>query len=183
MSTKCKEHPGRDAVFEYNGVHYCQQCKDGYQAAVRAVSRHVEPKDCFVVYAGHDIWHAIPGTGCAHWVSHQKNIQVGNASTRCLRGFTFRVPTLASHLRAQGTEVKELKDVKVGDVWVADGEGHCGIVLRIQPDPDPKHPNAQKTIVIQHDSSGQGKVAENELYWLIHSGRHGPGQGSFFRKS
>ncbi len=181
MSTKCKEHPGRDAVFEYNGIHYCPQCKNGYEAAVRAVSTHVQPKDCFVVYAGHDIWHAIPGTGCAHWVSHQKNIQFGNPSIRCLKGFTFRVSSLASHLRASGSEIKDLKLVKVGDVWVAPGEGHVGIVMKLKPDLDPKHPSVEKTIIIQHDSSGQGKVAENDLFWLMHSGGHGPGPGNFYR--
>ena len=45
MAFKCKHHPGRAAVFEYDGVHYCEKCKTGFEAAVRKVeltNRHVE---------------------------------------------------------------------------------------------------------------------------------------------
>jgi hypothetical protein len=35
--------------------------------------------------------------------------------------------------------------------------------------------------VIQHDSSGQGKVAQNDLYWMLHGGHHGPRRGRFYR--
>ena len=82
MSTKCKEHPGRDAVFEYDGVHYCQKCKDGYQAAVRAVSRHSNRRTVSCLWPG-SIWTASPGTRCATRCLTRRILQVGNPSVRC----------------------------------------------------------------------------------------------------
>jgi hypothetical protein len=183
MSFRCKHHPGRIAVFDYNGIHYCQKCKDGYTAAVASVNVHVEPKDCFVTYEGGDRWYSFSRdgwTGCAHWVAHQKKIQVGY---RCLKGFCVRVTEMAAYLRGTGQEITILEDVKVQDVWVAQNEKHTGIVWRIDPEADPQKPNMKKRIVIRHDSSGQHKVVENELEWLITKGKHGPGQGRFYRKA
>ena len=39
----------------------------------------------------------------------------------------------------------------------------------------------QKRIIIRHDSSGQHRVAENPLAWVITNGGHGPGVGRFYR--
>jgi hypothetical protein len=185
MANKCKHHPGRTAVFEYDGVHYCEKCKTGYEAAVQKVkltNGHVEPKECFVVYAGSDIWNPIPGTGCAHWVSHEKNLKITGGSATCLKGFRFRVKDLATYCRSHGTQIKNLKDVKVGDIWISGNEGHTGLVIRVNLPPDPKKtPDYKSLICIRHDSSGQGKVAENLLQWLITAGGHGPAEGTFHR--
>src|SRR5262245_33054179 len=120
MSAKCTLHPGRNAVFEYDGKQYCEKCQKGYEAAVAAVTTknsHVEPKDCFVQYAGGDKWEPIEGTGCAHWVSHQKGFGGATGNT-CLKGFRYRVKDLVFYLSTRSTLVTELKDVKAGDIWV-----------------------------------------------------------------
>ena len=177
---KCNLHPARDAVFDYNGKHYCQKCKDGYTAAVAGVDVHVDPRDCFVTFDGGDNWHSFSQdhwTGCAHWVAHQKRIQTGY---RCMKGYTVRVPELAAYVRMSGTEVKDLSQVQPGDIWVAGNERHCGIVYRVNPETNPAKTDVKKRIVIQHDSSGQHRVAVNDLEWMIRL--HGPGPGRFYRK-
>src|SRR5882724_7997564 len=111
MSAKCTLHPGRPAVFDYDGKHYCEKCQQGYEAAVAAVKSknpHVEPKDCFVQYAGHDQWEPIEGTGCAHWVSHQKGYGSGGSNT-CLKGCRYRVKDLVAYLGTRASSVGELK--------------------------------------------------------------------------
>ncbi|HEY3964701.1 MAG TPA: hypothetical protein VGM05_09145 [Planctomycetaceae bacterium] len=181
---KCKYHPGRPAVFDYDGSHYCEKCQAGYEAAVQAVKQknpHVEPKDCFVDYGGGDIWNPLPGTGCTHWAAHQKNLKATGNAYRCLKGFWVRVPDLANYCRTAGTEIKGLKDVKVGDMWFDSKLGHNGIVYQVLPAADPTKADYTLLIGIRHDSSGQGRVAENNLQWLITAGKHGPGLGTFFR--
>ena len=181
---KCKYHPGRPAVFDYDGNHYCQQCQTGYEAAVLAVKQknpHVEPKDCFVDYAGGDSWKPLPGTGCAHWAAHQRNIKATGAAYRCLKGYLLRVSDLQTHCRRAGSEIKSLQDVKAGDIWFNVSLGHNGIVYQVLPTSNPQTADYQQLIGIRHDSSAQGRVAENTLKWLITIGPHGPGVGTFFR--
>ena len=112
MPFHCKEHPGKTAVFDYNRNHYCQQCQDGYSAALAKVDVHVNPKDCFLSTTGTTI--GIPlakttGPGAAHWVSHQKNIQTGYG---CLKGFTVPGRSLGAIPRARGTEIAKLEEVQ-----------------------------------------------------------------------
>ena len=182
MADKCNLHPGRNAVWTYDGVNYCQQCKDHMATAVAAVDRHVEPKDCFITYDGGDVWRPLSGTGCAHWVSHQNDTHQGQPGDCCLRGFTYRVRVLAGYLRSSADEITDLANVAVDDIWVDTHERHCGIVCRLQPDPDPTHADVAKTIVIRHDSSGQHRVAENTLLELTTHLGHGPGRGRFYRE-
>src|SRR5437879_3216945 len=145
---KCVLHPGRDSVSATFGKNYCQTCRDGIAAARGRVSRHVEPKDCFIWYVSNDNWQPITGTGCAHWVSHQLNIHVGGAGSCCLSGFTYRVPILV-HSR---TPVPNISQVRVNDIWASPSLDHIGIVIRITP--PPPQGGTRPTVTIRHDSSG-----------------------------
>jgi hypothetical protein len=132
------------------------------------VDRHVEPKDCFIWYVSHDNWQPITGTGCAHWVAHQRGIKVGGAGACCLAGFTYRVPVLtSSRLR-----VGEISQVKVNDIWASPTQDHTGLVCAVLPS---LQPGGQPRITIRHDSSRQGRVAENDFATYFH------GRGSFYR--
>lgn len=146
----CIHHPGRATVATVYGKEYCQQCKDGIGAAVVKVDKHVEPKDCFVVYRGNDIWEPITGTGCAHWVSHQIGANHGGTSEKCLADRTIRVATLIA-----GRPKIARADVKVDDIYVTPAEDHCGLVKAVTP--------GGATITIRHDSSAQGGVRDNDF--------------------
>jgi hypothetical protein len=164
---KCALHPGREAVATVFKVSYCEKCKAGIEAAVKKVDKHVEPKACFVWYAANDDWQPITGTGCAHWVAHEKGTRKGGAGEQCLAGFTFRVKTLLS-----GMSAVPLDKVKVGDHYASPSKDHTGLVIKVVP--DPKNPGVPK-ITIRHDSSGQGKVADNEFATYF------KGKGGFLR--
>lgn len=165
---KCSLHPGRESAGAIYGAEYCQKCTDGIQAARKSVDKHVEPKDCFVWYRSNDDWAPISGTGCAHWVSHQTNVRKGSTMDRCLAGYTYRVKVTIDGKVA----VTDINTVKVGDWWYNDAKSHIGIVSAVV--------KAAKTtdkpkITIKHDSSGQGKVAENDWATYFH------GKGTFCR--
>jgi hypothetical protein len=165
---KCNLHPGRDSVTKIFGKEYCQICKQNIEKARSQVDKHVEPKECMVWYVGHDKWEAIPGTGCAHWMAHQKDIHVGTEGAKCLAGFTYRVPVLMKTRK----KIASNADVKVDDWWASPSLDHCGIVIRVIPPlPSAKNP----TVTIRHDSSRQGKVAENSWETYFHSA------GAFYR--
>jgi hypothetical protein len=166
---KCVLHPGRDSVMVYDTKNYCQQCKTGQEAAVALVTRdnvHVEPKRCFITYGGGDNWAPIPGTGCAHWVSHQLDLSKGAPSNRCLEGHSFRVPDTV-----QGMTQVSIDDVRVRDVWANDALTHMGLVTKVDRDADA----GSVTIMITHDSSHQRGVFTNEFATYFH------GQGKFYR--
>jgi hypothetical protein len=165
---KCTLHPGRDSVIAIFGKNYCQQCRGGILAARGRVDRHVEPKDCFIWYVSNDNWQPITGTGCAHWVSHQLNVRAGGDGACCLAGFTYRVPALV-HSRAP---VGSISNVRVNDIWASPTLDHTGLVIRVFP---PVQVGGNPTITIRHDSSGQGRVAENDFATYFH------GHGSFYR--
>lgn len=160
--SRCIHHPGRASVTTINMKHYCNECQLGIVAARALVNAHVEPKTCFVWYVGGNRWQPIQGTGCAHWVAHQKGIRRGGANEQCLEGFTYRVPTLI-----QGMTAVALADVRVGDTWVAAAVNHTGLVQTVTPDSRPGQPTK---ITIRHDSSGQGGVRDNDFAGYFHSG-------------
>ena len=165
---KCNLHPGRDAVKAVGGKQYCQICINGQTAAASQVAQmnpHVQPKDCFVTFKGGDIWAAIPGTGCAHWVAHQLNISRGAVFNQCLLGRTIRVPDLIT-----GKIKIDVKGVKVNDIWTNTGLNHCGLVAKVEKD---KAGVVQ--IHITHDSSNRGGVFTNDFLTYFH------GQGNFYR--
>jgi hypothetical protein len=150
------------------GKNYCEKCRDGIDAARGSVDGHVDPKDCFIWYKANDDWEPIDGTGCAHWVSHQLDVKEGSAGDRCLTGFTYRVRTLV-RLR---TPVKDISDVKVNDIWASASLDHTGLVVDVTGADKPGDP---PSITIRHDSSRQGRVADNDFASYFHS------RGDFYR--
>jgi hypothetical protein len=166
--SKCALHPGRDSVSTIFGRNYCQACQNGITSARSRVDRHVQPKDCFIWYVSNDNWQPITGTGCAHWVAHQLNIQTGTAGDRCLGGFTYRVAVL---VRSR-TPVASVSQVKVNDIWASPPLDHTGLVVRVVP---PAKAGGSSTITIRHDSSHQHQVVENDFATFFH------GHGSFYR--
>lgn len=151
MLANCVHHPGRPSTGTVFGKSYCQKCNDGIAVAVSRVDKHVEPKACFVIYKGSDTWDPISGTGCAHWVAHQRGISRGE---KCLDGKTLRVPDLTNGL----TKIPRA-NVVINDIWANDAEDHCGLVIKVQP----KAGSPPNIITIRHDSSDQGGVKENDF--------------------
>ncbi len=164
---KCIYHPSRDSVVTIHNQPYCAACQDGIVAARRCVDRHVNPKECFVWYAGSNNWQPIAGTGCAHWVAHQRNIHRGNSGEQCLTGFTFRVRVLIRNLRTV-----PLANVQVNDIYVTPNVDHSGLVIQVDP---PVRNGDAPRITIKHCSSVQGGVAESEFATYFH------GRGTFYR--
>lgn len=113
---RCKLHPGRESVMEYNRVEYCARCQTGITLARTQVTRDIEPKDCFIQYHGDDEWMPIMGTGCAHWLAHELRTKKGAADERCLLGYTYRVKVLI-----QGLTPVELPYVQQGDILCQSG--------------------------------------------------------------
>jgi hypothetical protein len=165
---KCSLHPGRDSVTAFFGKYYCLACRNGIAAARGRVDRHVEPKDCFIWYVSNDNWQPITGTGCAHWVAHQLNVRAGGAGACCLAGFTYRVPVL---VRSR-TPIASSSQVRVNDIWTSPSLDHTGLVVRVVP---PAKADGAPEITIRHDSSRQGRVAENDFATYFH------GNGNFYR--
>lgn len=166
MAEKCKHHPGRDSVNVINGKKYCSKCDEGQKKAGKSVDKHVVPKDCFVWYIGGDKWVPVKGTGCAHWVAHEKNITKGSSIHQCLKGFTIKVSDIAKGK----TKVTSLDKVKVGDIYINPKKDHCGLVSKVT-----KVPGEDNVIEIEHDSSRQRKVAKNDFL------KYFGGKGDFFR--
>jgi len=167
---RCVHHPGRESVVTVNSQNYCANCQTGIVTARGRVDRHVEPRDCFVWYVGTNNWQPITGTGCAHWVAHQLGIRA-NGTEKCLEGYIYRVSTLV-----QRTRVIQLADLRVNDIYVTPSADHTGLVVRIAPAPQrPGQPTAPPQITIRHDSSGQGRVADNDFATYFR------GQGTFRR--
>jgi len=171
MPVRCFHHPGRQGVISRGGRSYCQRCRDDQQAAARRVDGHVKPRECFVRYASRDNWMSIYGTGCAHWVAHQKRLMHrGAGSERCLDGYIVRIPDLVSGAK----KITDLKNVKKDDIYVmrplSNRKNHCGLVIAAKPD-------AKKgvKITIQHDSSEQGGVVTDDFH------SHFKGKGFFYR--
>jgi len=165
---KCALHPGRPPAAAILGKDYCRQCQLGILEARGWVHKHVQPKDCFVWYEGNDSWLPIDGTGCAHWVAHQMNIRAGGKGEQCLAGLTFRVKTLVSgRPRCSSPSL-----VRVNYIWASPAMDHVGIVVKVA---DPPKPGDPPKITIRHDSSAQGRVADNDFATYF------KGRGIFFR--
>jgi hypothetical protein len=158
----CSYHPGRTATSSSFGKAFCGQCTAGIATAVAQVDVHVVPKGCFVAYKGGDTWEPLSGTGCAHWVAHQKGWS-GGGTIRCLDEKKVRVPELVESLMTIARA-----DVTVGDIWVQADKGHCGLVISVKA-------GSPNTITIRHDSSQQHGVVENDFDSFF------GGRGSFKR--
>lgn len=113
--------------------------------AVANVPTHVSPKYCFVWRDGTSAlpWRPIPGTGCAHWVAHQKGI---GSSPGCYDGYAIRVTQVTS-----GKTAYSLSNANVGDIWTNTDQSHCGIVISV----------GSNQVKVRHCSSGSGGVVEN----------------------
>ena len=140
--------------------------------AIKKVDKHVEPKDCFIWFIDNRRgFEPIPGTGCAHWVAHEKGWNSGRESSNgCKKNFLIRVKDIVSK---SGSQVA-LKDVKVGNIWVSADQNHCGIVTKVTR-PKDSAADPTPTIEIQSCSSKQGKVAKNDWATYYKSG------GKFYR--
>jgi hypothetical protein len=64
----------------------------------------------------------------------------------------------------------DISQVRVNDIWASPSLDHTGLVIRVTPASTGGRPN----ITIRHDSSGQGRVAENDFATYFH------GHGSFY---
>jgi hypothetical protein len=162
----CLIHSAVKAVYSLYGQSYCEKCKKDMEEARKKVDKHVVPKECFIEYKGSKAgWGAIDGTGCAHWLAHQKNVKKGSA--KCLAGFTLRVPDMVT-----GKSEVKLADVKVGDFYTKPGLAHIGVVISVTK---PKKDGDPPDIMIENDSSAQGGVAKNSFATYFKK------QGRFFR--
>ena len=119
------------------------------EEAVKHVPQHVEPKACFVWRDGsQDLpWRVIPGTGCAHWVAHQKGIRNG---VGCYDGHSIRVRNVV-----EGKKKYPISEARVGDIWANERLRHCGIVMAVS--------RAKDSVTVKHCSSGQGGVVTDVM--------------------
>jgi peptidoglycan hydrolase-like protein with peptidoglycan-binding domain len=124
------------------------------EAQARAmVPAHIEPKECFIEFKGsREGWGPISGTGCAHWVAHQRGGPTGTPNA-CQADFKYRVSDLLATL----TQVSaDLSGAQVGHVWSAPaGHSHVGIVRAVNRDP---RTNAVVSVDVRNDSSASGGV-------------------------
>jgi hypothetical protein len=164
---KCLFHPGREATVSIAGKGYCAQCEAGQGQARTPIDDGVKPKDCFIVYRGRDEWTPIIGTGCAHFVAHEKKMRGLGGFEQCLEGFLIRVVDLLPGL----TELKALSEVKPGDIYVSPKRDHCGIVRTVIPGPG----RGRIRIMIEHASSRLRRVSTDDFTVYFR------GKGSFFR--
>jgi hypothetical protein len=123
------------------------------KAEARAmVDGHVQPRDCFVEFEGTRAgWRAIPGTGCAHWVAHQRGAPTGTSRV-CDLGFKYRVTDLLASLTQRSAD---LQGARVGDVWSADGSSHVGIVRAVNREDGGTR---VVSVSVENDSSASGGV-------------------------
>lgn len=169
----CSIHSGVATAVILDGRAYCARCQRDMTAAAARLDAHVTPRVCFVWYentrAG---WQPIPGTGCAHYVAHQKNIRNGSQGQKCVAGYTFRVaPCLSGLTQVTGG----LGAVQVGDIWVSVARDHTGIVTGVVPPAAGAAVNTPPAISITHASSAQHALATNLFATYFHSA------GDFFR--
>lgn len=122
-------HRDRPGVFSEGERRYCERCRAGIEAALRAAPPGNASLRCSAFYAGGDSWRPIAAPGAAHWLGHELGIRVPPGRPACAAGRAARVPELLSGYREL---VRELPSA--GDVWVdLDGEG-CGLVKSARRD-------------------------------------------------
>ena len=123
-------------------------------SAVALVPAHVVPKVCLVWFENRRAgWSPIPGTGCAHWVSHQLGFQTG---LTCAAGYSVRVQDVI-----EGKQEIVLRDVVVGDLWKnPTAHSHVGIVRAVQV---AEHSEEVTSVTVEHDSSRAGRVTTSRF--------------------
>jgi len=179
--SQCKNHGKYKADTHTIAGIFCKECADQIKRAQSTVDRHVEPKECFIIYEDSKKgWLSFTekdrkkNTGCAHWVAHQLNLK--GYGTVCAEGYYIRVPDVVARARKIDRNTEE---VKVNDIWAS--KDHTGIVVKVEEikvvvkeDGKDVEKTKQK-ILIQHCSSGQGRVATDDFE------RHFKGRGDFYR--
>jgi hypothetical protein len=121
--------------------------------AEAVVPTHVSPRACFVWQDGPSDfpWRPIPGTGCAHWVAHEKGL---NDTPGCFSGNAIRVSQVIS-----GLTNHSLQNAAIGDIWTNSAESHTGIVQSLNT----SSAGITTSVNVEHDSSGQGGVVTSEF--------------------
>lgn len=117
--------------------------------AEAAVPTHVSPRACFVWHGGGPSgypWRVIPGTGCAHWVAHEKGI---NGTPGCYQGNAIRVSQVIS-----GLSQHNLQNAQVDDIWTNTARSHTGIVRAVNRN----RAGTVTSVSVEHCSSGSGGV-------------------------
>ena len=128
--------------------------EDQARALVRA---DVEPRDCFITDTGRTGWVPIDGTGCAHWVAHQRGIWGGEPGATCQKNHPVRVEDL-EHM---STPV-EFHEALPGDLFFWRSHSHVGLVADVHreqlPGPvDAEHPLPELVVrvLVHHDSTSR----------------------------
>jgi hypothetical protein len=126
------------------------------------VDGHVQPRNCFITFRNRrEGWAPITGTGCAHWVAHQRGGPTGGTNV-CQAGYKFRVSDVVASLSLVG---HGLAAAAVGQVWSWPGHSHIGIVRAVNRDASGK----VVSVSVENDSSASGGVvtqdkAEGDFY-------------------
>ncbi|GIG19596.1 hypothetical protein Cch01nite_03200 [Cellulomonas chitinilytica] len=122
------------------------------EQAREMVDAHVVPRSCFIELENSRAgWRAIPGTGCAHWVAHQRGGPTGTSRV-CELGFKYRVTELLASLTQRSAD---LQGARVGDVWSANGSSHVGIVRAVNLEDGGTR---VVSVSVENDSSASGGV-------------------------
>jgi hypothetical protein len=121
--------------------------------AEAAVPAHVSPSECFVWNDGprNFPWRPIPGTGCAHWVAHEKGL---SDTPGCFVGNAIRVSQVTAGLTAY-----DLAHAQADDIWTNTAGSHCGIVRSLNQDATGNVLSAH----VEHCSSGSGGVVTSDF--------------------
>jgi hypothetical protein len=144
--------------------------------AQAAVPSYVVPRECFIWLKGtKEGYEVIPGTPCAHYVAHQ--LELSSKAHSCDKGYLLRVSDVVNALT-----LIDVEEVQVNDVWArlkgdkstsggSEPSNHCGLVTQVV-----RKDGKVMNVTIQHDSSGQQKLATND--W----GTYFKGGGHFYSK-
>lgn len=117
------------------------------------VDAHVVPRDCFIeLKSTKQGWGPITGTGCAHWVAHQRGGPSGTTHV-CQQGMKYRVTELLASLKQISPD---LEGANVGVVWSAPRpQSHVGIVRAVTRYPPT---GTVVSVEVENDSSASGGV-------------------------
>jgi len=116
------------------------------------VDAHVVPRNCFIeLESARAGYRPITGTGCAHWVAHQRGGPQGQSHV-CMDGFKFRVTELLASLYQASAD---LQGARVGYVWSASGSSHVGIVRAVHLE---EGGTRIVSVDVENDSSERGGV-------------------------
>jgi hypothetical protein len=116
------------------------------------VDAHVVPRSCFIeLESARAGYRPISGTGCAHWVAHQRGGPSGTTNV-CMLGFKYRVTELLASLYQASAD---LQGARVGYVWSASATSHVGIVRAVHLEDGGTR---IVSVDVENDSSASGGV-------------------------